>query len=119
MIEQYVFAWNQQNLKDYQKEFGKIWADNAEYADPNTQIYGVDALSQFAAKSLDIVPNRFFEVHSDIEHHHGYGRYTWKVTMGEAVNFGYDYFEFNEQFQITKLVSFFKLPEDYPVEKLS
>jgi hypothetical protein len=35
------------------------------------------------------------------------GRYTWNVVLPTETKEGFDYFEFNEQYQITRLVSFF------------
>lgn len=118
MIGQYVSAWNENSLENYRKEFGKCWADDAVYLDPYGEYQGVDELATFAYKSLEIVPERKFSIFEEPEYHHQFGRYTWKVEIGEKTNVGFDYFEFNSNFEITRLVSFFKLPEDYPLERL-
>ncbi|MEN2402919.1 nuclear transport factor 2 family protein [Flavobacterium sp. MC2016-06] len=119
MIEQYVSAWNENNFEDYHREFSKCWTDETVYSDPlSEKIEGLAALSQFAEKSLAIVPNRKFSVLEKPDYHHQFGKYTWMVEYDGQTNTGYDYFEFNESFKITRLISFFKLPEDYPVDKL-
>lgn len=119
MIEQYVLAWNENTLEDYKREFAKCWAVDAEYVDPYSEnIIGVEGISNFAQKSLEIVPTRKFKVLEKPEYHHTFGKYVWEVEFSGQTNSGYDYFEFNTNFQITRLVSFFKLPSDYPLEKL-
>jgi len=119
MIGQYVSAWNENNLEAYNKEFKKCWADDAVYTDPYSEhISGVEGLAGFAQKSLEIIPTRKFSILEEPEHHHGFGRYAWSVAFSGQTNTGYDYFEFNAEFKITRLVSFFKLPDDYPVDRL-
>jgi len=118
MIDQYLKAWNEENLQAFKHEFGKCWAGDAIYIDPFGTYTGVDGIAGFAQLSLDIMPSRKFSVLEAPDHHHQFGRYTWSVKFDGGNNMGYDYFEFNEDFKITKLISFFKLPEDYPIDKL-
>ncbi len=118
MISRYVSAWNEQDLTSYKDEFEKCWAEDAVYLDPYGEYKGVDELANFAFKSLEIVPQRKFSIFEEPEYHHGSGRYAWKVEIEGQSNVGYDYFEYNDNFKITRLVSFFKLPADYPLEKL-
>lgn len=119
MIEQYVSAWNETNLEDYKREFEKCWAPDGVYSDPTSEkIEGLEGLSRFADVSLSIVPERKFKVLEAPEYHHRFGRYSWTVELPGKTNVGYDFFEFNDDFKITRLISFFKLPDDYPLEKL-
>ncbi|MBF4515624.1 nuclear transport factor 2 family protein [Flavobacterium sp. ANB] len=119
MIEQYVSAWNENNLEAYKSEFKKCWATNAVYIDPYSEINGLDELAHFAYKSLEIMPTRKFSILEKPEFHHSFGKYVWEVEISGKTNIGYDYFEFNSNFEITRLISFFKLAEDYPLERLS
>jgi hypothetical protein len=119
MIAQYLLAWNENNLEAYKEEFSKCWAPEATYSDPFGEYKGVDGISNFAQKSLEIVPERKFKILENPEYHHKFGKYAWMVEFEGKTNVGYDYFEFNDNFEITRLVSFFKLPEDYPLEKLA
>ncbi|MDR1501631.1 MAG: hypothetical protein LBT43_04170 [Prevotella sp.] len=118
MIMQYLIAWNQKDLASYKREFSKIWAEGAEYIDQFGHYNNVEELAAFAYESLKIIPDRVFAIHKKAEHHHNYGKYEWKATFGDGINIGVDFFEYDDNFKITKLVSFFSLPEDYPVEKL-
>lgn len=119
MITKYVDAWNETSLEAYTTEFAKCYVPDAIYTDPYGEYKGLNALANFAYVSLAIVPTRKFEVLETPEYHHNSGKYMWQVTSEGGSNTGYDYFEFNADFKITRLVSFFKLPEDYPLDKLS
>lgn len=118
MIGQYVSAWNENSLEKYREEFKKCWTLDAVYTDPYGEYNGLEALSVFAHKSHGIMPERKFSILEEPEYHHQSGRYAWSVEISGRTNVGYDYFEFNGNFEITRLVSFFKLPDDYPVDKL-
>ncbi|MRX39025.1 isomerase [Flavobacterium sp. LC2016-23] len=118
MIEQYVSAWNENNLEAYKEEFEKCWAVDAVYIDPYSEVNGLDELARFAQKSFEIMPTRKFSILEKPEFHHSFGKYTWEVDISGRKNHGYDYFEFNSNFEITRLISFFKLPEDYPLDRL-
>lgn len=108
MITKYVAAWNEQGLDAYKTAFGEIWADDATYTDPNfALVKGVDGIVELAYSSLPLMPARKFSVLIMPDYHHNAGRYTWEVKLPEETKEGFDYFEFNEEFKITKLVSFF------------
>jgi len=110
MIERYVAAWNEQSLAAYKTAFAECWAPEAMYTDPNFElIKGVDGISDLAQKSLEMMPSRSFKVLTQPDYHHKVGRYNWQVQLPERTKDGFDYFEFNENFQITRLVSFFTL----------
>jgi len=108
MIGQYVNAWNGNSEVEFQREFSKCWAAEATYTDPDFEnITGVEGISGLAKGSLEAYPIRKFSVAIAPEHHHHVGRYTWKVELPDNSREGFDYFEFNDEFKITKLVSFF------------
>ncbi|QES88335.1 nuclear transport factor 2 family protein [Rhizosphaericola mali] len=109
MIHDYVNAWNENNLKDFKNAFSKIWNEEATYIDPQIDnIKGVDAIAQLAMSSLEKFPGRRFEVLTEPDTHHNVGRYNWKAIFsdGNTVE-GFDCFEFDNQYKITKIVSFF------------
>ncbi|OMP76360.1 nuclear transport factor 2 family protein [[Flexibacter] sp. ATCC 35208] len=108
MIEQYVNTWNATHLDAYKTGFTSCWAPDAIYTDPNhAHIQGVDALADLAQTSWNKVPGRIFNILKRPVFHHNSGRYYWTVALPEGPRQGLDYFEFNDQFQITRLVSFF------------
>jgi len=108
MIRQYVAAWNNKGLEEFKAAFAPCWAEDATYTDPNfALIKGVDGIAGLAYASLEKLPTRTFQVLTQPEYHHNVGRYNWKVILPEETKEGFDYFEFNEANQITRIVSFF------------
>ena len=108
MIKQYVAAWNEKGLPGFKAAFAECWAADATYTDPNfALIKGVDGIAELAQASLELVPVRTFQVLTLPDHHHNVGRYTWKVNLPQETKEGFDYFEFNPENKITRLVSFF------------
>ena len=108
MIKQYVAAWNGKGLDEYKSAFAECWAPDATYTDPNfALVKGVDGIAELAQTSLEKSPVRKFHVLTKPDYHHNVGRYTWNVVLPKETKEGFDYFEFNDENQITRLVSFF------------
>jgi hypothetical protein len=108
MIEQYVSSWNEGNLDDFKAAFARCWAADATYTDPNFELVkGVDGIADLAQFSLEKLPIRKFAVLTQPEYHHNVGRYNWKVDFPGETKEGFDYFEFNGENKLTRIVSFF------------
>lgn len=108
MIKDYVAAWNNNDLEEFKAAFSKCWAPDAIYTDPDyALVAGVDGISALAQFSLEKIPGRKFHVLTQPEHHHTVGRYTWKVDLPDGSSKeGFDFFEFNDQYQVTRIVTF-------------
>jgi hypothetical protein len=107
MIEKYVNAWNNKTLEEYTAAFAECWAPEATYTDPNFEVKGVDGIAELANVSLERSPVRKFSVFTQPEYHHNVGRYNWQVELPKETKAGFDYFEFNDEYKITRIVSFF------------
>jgi len=108
MIEKYVSAWNGKELEEFKAEFAKVWTEDATYTDPNFPLVeGLNGLSELAYSSLEHAPVRTFSILTTPDYHHNVGRYTWQVELPNETKEGFDYFEYNEEYKITRLVSFF------------
>ena len=108
MITQYIKAWNETTLESYKREFAKCWSPKATYTDPNFDLPpGVDAISELAVKSTTLFPGRIFTISKMPETHHHYVRYSWSVVLPNETRHGTDVIDFNEEFLITRLVTFF------------
>lgn len=107
MIDLYLVAWNKKDPEEFKAAFAACWAEDATYVDPNFELAGLDALAELASESLPLSPTRIFSLVTTPDHHHNVGRYTWKVDLPDQSREGYDYFEFNAAYKITRLVSFF------------
>jgi hypothetical protein len=108
MIEKYVASWNNNNLREFKAAFAECWAADATYTDPNFELVkGVEGIAGLAQSSLEKIPIRKFNVITKPEYHHNVGRYNWNVVLPEEIKEGFDYFEFNDEHKITRIVSFF------------
>jgi len=108
MIEKYVQSWNNNNLEEFKAAFAECWAADATYTDPEFELVkGVDGIADLAQVSLERLPDRKFSVFTKPEHHHNVGRYNWSVNLPDGTKQGFDYFEFNKEYKITRIVSFF------------
>lgn len=107
MIEKYVNAWNNKTLAEYTAAFAECWAEDATYTDPNFEVKGIDGIAELANVSLPNAPLRKFSVFTQPEYHHKVGRYNWQVELPDETKGGFDYFEFNDEYKITRIVSFF------------
>jgi hypothetical protein len=103
MIEKYVSAWNNQNLEEFKAAFAECWAPEATYTDPDYDIAGLDAIAGLAQLSLEKIPTRKFSVLTQPDYHHNVGRYNWQIHLPEGTKDGFDYFEFNSEFKITRI----------------
>lgn len=117
MIQQYLHAWNQNTAEAYGEEFAKVWHKDGIYIDPYFHLNSLDELLKFAIDTLPMAPSRRFDLIGKFDFHHNYVRYQWQSTVDGKTNVDDDYFEFNEDFKITKLISFYKLPADHPANK--
>ncbi|MCT3918919.1 isomerase [Elizabethkingia anophelis] len=108
MIHNYLEAWNQKNQNDFKKAFSKVLSENLKYTDPTFDVTGVDAIVNMALNSLEKFPGRKFEMLTEPEFHHNVGRYNWRMIFADGTfQNGFDCFEFNEDFFITRIIAFF------------
>lgn len=109
-IAQYFRAWNEKGVKNIQATLEKCWtADVGTYTDPNNPpIKGLEGLAMVIQGSQDKMPERKIELISKVDCHDNSGRYEWRLTKqnGEKSE-GLDYFEYDSENQITRIVSFF------------
>ncbi len=110
-IEQYVGAWNITGAENIKAALGKCWTADSTYADPNNApTKGSDGLTALIELSQKRMPERQFIQTSEPEFHHGSGCFKWQLAKkdGEALD-GLDYFEYNSENQITRIVGFFNV----------
>ena len=110
-IKEYVAAWNEMGAENMKAALGKCWMADSSYADPNNSpVKGPDGLAALIQRSHDQMPGRKFSRLSEAEFHHGSGCFKWLLTKknGDTLE-GLDYFEYNAENQITRIVGFFKI----------
>jgi len=108
-IRQYIQAWNEKGLKNIKATLEKCWTDNGTYTDPNNPpMKGLDGLAAVIQGSQDKMPERKISQTSKVDFRHNSGRYQWLLTKKNGdTSEGLDYFEYNSENRITRIVSFF------------
>jgi hypothetical protein len=108
-ITQYIQAWNEKGLKNIKTALEKCWTADGTYTDSNNPpMKGLDKLAAVIQGSQEKMPERKIARTSRVDFHDNSGRYQWLLTKknGEKSE-GLDYFEFNAENRITRVVSFF------------
>ena len=87
----------------------KCWTSDSTYADPNNlPTRGFDGLAALIQSSWDNMPERKFTQLSKVDFHHNSGRFKWLLTMKDgSTKEGLDYFEYDSENRITRIVGFF------------
>ena len=108
-ITQYIQAWNEKGLKNIKTALEKCWTNNGTYTDPsNPPLKGLDELAAVIHGSQEKMPERKIKLTTKIDFHDNSGRYKWLLTKKNGdTGEGFDYFEYDSENRITRIVSFF------------
>lgn len=108
-IKQYIWAWNEKDPKKIEAALKKCWAADGIYTDPRSApMKWTDGLVAIIEKSQATLPGRKINQTSKVDVHHGSGRYKWDlIKKDDERSEGLDYFEFDSDNRITRIVSFF------------
>ncbi len=109
MIAQYILAWNSTQPDAFEPAFALCWAEDANYSDPNfPMVEGLTGLINLAKDALLQIGFRQFSIIMEPQSHDYTCLYKWRASFADGRSAdGYDFIEFNEAFQITRLVSFY------------
>ena len=110
-VAQYVAAWNVSGVEKIKGALGKCWTADTTYADPNNApTRGFDGLATLIGLSQEQMPGRQFSLLSKPEFHHSSGCFKWRLTEKDgARRDGLDYFEYNSENRIVRIVGFFDI----------
>jgi hypothetical protein len=105
----YTSAWNETARKAVSEKIKECWAPEGTYTDKLTDtITGQDAITDLILGSHVQMGPRTFKVLGQPETHHKNGRFNWLAIRPEGYPIpGMDYFEFDEENRITRIVGFF------------
>ncbi|MFD0766045.1 nuclear transport factor 2 family protein [Mucilaginibacter lutimaris] len=108
-IQLYTSAWNEIERNAIREKIDQCWSDAGTYTDKLTDtITGRDAITDLIVSSYDQMGPRTFKVLDEPVTHHSSGRFRWLAIRPEGYPVeGMDYFEFDEQNHITRIVGFF------------
>lgn len=108
-IAQYIRAWDEKDPKKIEAALRKCWAADGTYTDPRSApMKWTNGLVAVIEKSQKEMSDRKITQTSKLDVHHNSGRYEWDLVKktGEKSE-GLDYFEFDSDNRITRIVSFF------------
>ena len=105
----YTSAWNETEPKAIREKIDQCWSAEGTFTDKVTDtITGRDAITELIIGSYSQMGPRTFTVLAEPATHHRSGRFHWLVTRPKGYPAeGMDYFEFDEQNLITRIVGFF------------
>ena len=105
----YTSAWNETEREVILEKISKCWAPAGTYTDRLTDtITGPDAITDLIISSYGQMGPRKFQVLSEPQVHHQSGCFRWLAIKPEGYPIeGMDYFEFDIENRITRIVGFF------------
>jgi hypothetical protein len=105
----YTNAWNETKAEAIAEKIKQCWAPEATYTDKLTDtITGQEAIVNLIVNSYAQMGPRTFKVLGTPDVHHQSGRFRWLAIRPEGYPIeGMDYFEFDDQYRITRIVGFF------------
>ncbi|WDF55586.1 nuclear transport factor 2 family protein [Mucilaginibacter sp. KACC 22063] len=108
-ILMYTSAWNETERDKIREKIDQCWSPEGTYTDKLTDtITGRDAITNLVISSYQTMGPRTFKVLEQPVNHHRSGRFRWMAIFPEGYPAeGMDYFEFDEQNRITRIVGFF------------
>ncbi|MFD0792128.1 isomerase [Mucilaginibacter litoreus] len=105
----YTSAWNETEPEVIEERIGRCWAPEATYTDRLTDtITGQAAITNLIISSYKQMGSRTFKVLGEPDTHHNSGCFRWLAIRPEGYPvIGMDYFEFDSDYRITRIVGFF------------
>ena len=99
----------QKDSKTIKAALEKCWTADGTYTDPsNPPIKGLDKIAAVIQGSQDKMPERWISLTSKVDFHDNSNRYKWLLTKKNGdKSEGMDYFEYDSENRITRIVSFF------------
>ena len=108
-VTAYGEAWNEPDEGKRRALLEAAWADDGTYVDPTAEADGRDALLAHIAGFQQGMPGARIETRSDVQEHHGWGRFAWALVGpdGADVMEGFDVCEFAADGRLQRIVGFF------------
>ena len=112
IVDTYGSSWNEPDVTKRREILEQVWADDATYTDPQSDVTGRDALIELISGFQAQVNGAKIVATSAVDEHHGKIRFTWQMqaadraTMMEGIDFG----ELAPDGRIKNIVGFFGPP---------
>lgn len=110
--ETYVQAWKTPSEKERKSLFIQVLAEDNTYTDPQVEVSGHDALSDYMAQFHEQFPGCYFETTYFLAHHDkSISRWNLKNDVGEVLSEGISFATYNEQGRLLSETGFYDTPE--------
>jgi hypothetical protein len=111
IIERYIAAWNETDPRLRRSLVDELWAADASYTDPLTEVHGRDEIDATIAAVQQQFPGWVFRLGGPVDANHNQARFTWHLgpdpsTRGEPVVIGFDVAVLNDHGQICSVHGF-------------
>ena len=109
LVDAYGRSWNEPDEAVRRQLLESAWSDDGTYCDPTTMVQGRDELLAHIAGFRDAFPGGAIETTSNVDDHHGWFRFAWRMVDGEgnvAVD-GFDVGSVGGDGRIDRIVGFF------------
>ena len=108
MARDYLAAWNETDPEARRAAVGRVWTDDARYADPLADVNGHDQIDGLIAAAQGQFPGFAFTQVGDVDGHHDQARFTWGLgpAGAEPVVIGLDVVTLAEDGRISLVLGF-------------
>jgi hypothetical protein len=109
IVRIYCEAWGEPDVAKRRQMLQHVWADDASYTDPVSDVAGREALVSRISSHLQKFPGSRIVPASHADVHHGMLRFAWKfvVADGKVQTEGVDFAEITSDGRLKKVVGFF------------
>jgi hypothetical protein len=93
LAQRYIASWNESDPVVRRQLVGRLWTDNARYADPMMKADGQDGIAELIGGVHSQFPGYCFALTGQADGHGPFVRFSWSLApaSGQAVAFGTDF----------------------------
>lgn len=116
VVARYCAAWSKADPTERTLAVAEVWAEQGEYLDSQpVHVVGRDALNSEIVKFQKQFPGAQFRCDA-VRAHHDFVGYTWSMVMADGTERfqGMDFGEIDSAGRLTRIVSFFDMPQPAP-----
>ena len=116
ILARYCAAWSMADPTERTLAVAEVWAEKGEYLDSQpVHVVGRDALNSEIVKFQKQFPGAQFRCDA-VRAHHDFVGYTWSMVMSDGTKRfqGMDFGEIDSTGRLTRVVSFFDMPQPAP-----
>ncbi|HEY7876175.1 MAG TPA: nuclear transport factor 2 family protein [Actinomycetota bacterium] len=109
ILDSYDRAWNEEDPERCLEHLRACLTDEGVYCDPTVEIVGSNALAEHIGRTRSAFGGFRIERTSGFEEHHGYERFTWRMTSkdDEPIVEGFDVVRLAADGRFVSILGFF------------